>query len=129
MRPISTTIPGRKGHRHYPISANGVKGFDNFANTERMAGVRGCGLKTTSGICRRRTDEVGEPQLTKLTQTLGIKRIVVAHTPQANGQIRQRFGGKVFLIDTGLVIGRASALEISGNRIRAIYLNGQVDFN
>ena len=77
----------------------------------------------------RWTDEVGEPQLTKLTQTLGIKRIVVAHTPQANGQIRQRFGGKVFLIDTGLLIGRASALEISGNRIRAIYLNGQIDFN
>ena len=77
----------------------------------------------------RWTDEEGDPQLTKLTQTMGIKRIIVAHTPQANGQIRQRFGGKVFLIDTGLVIGRASALEISGNRIRAIYLNGQVDFN
>jgi hypothetical protein len=77
----------------------------------------------------RWSGEEGEPLITKLTQALGIKRIVVAHTPQANGEIRQRFGGKVFLIDTALYMGRPSALEISGARVRAIYLNRQTDFN
>ena len=77
----------------------------------------------------RWTDQEGDAQMMNLTQTLGINRVVVAHTPQPNGEIRQRFGGKVFLIDTGLILGRPSALEISGSRIRAIYLNRQVDLN
>lgn len=77
----------------------------------------------------RWSDVEGEPQVTKLIQSLGVKRIVVAHTPQQNGEIRQRFGGRIFLIDTGLVIGRPSALEISGDRVRALYLNRQTEFN
>jgi hypothetical protein len=77
----------------------------------------------------RWSDAEGEPQVTKLIQALGIKRLVVAHTPQPNGEIRQRFGGKVFLIDTALLLGRPSALEIAGGRVRAIYLNRQTDFN
>jgi len=46
-----------------------------------------------------------------------------------NGEIRSRFGGKIFLIDTAMLLGRLSALEISGDRIRALYPNRQVDFN
>lgn len=75
------------------------------------------------------SDAEGEPKLRELTQTFGVKRIVVAHTPQLNGQIRQRFGGRVFLIDTGMIVGRPSALEISGSRIRALYLDRQTDFD
>lgn len=71
----------------------------------------------------------GEARLPQLLQVFGVKRIVVAHTPQANGQIRQRFGGKVFLIDTGMIAGRSSALEISGGIIRALYPDRQADFN
>jgi hypothetical protein len=71
----------------------------------------------------------GEPRLQELLQTFGVKRVVVSHTPQANGQIRQRFGGKVFLIDTGMIAGRPSALEISGGRIGALYMDRQTDFN
>jgi hypothetical protein len=71
----------------------------------------------------------GEPRLQQLLQTFGVKRIVVAHTPQANGQIRQRFGGKVFLIDTGMIAGRPAALEISGGIIRALYPNGETTFD
>jgi len=77
----------------------------------------------------RWSDAEGEPQIAKLTQTLGIQRVVVAHTPQASGEIRPRFGGKVFLIDTALMLGKPSALEISGGRVRAIYLNRQTDLN
>ena len=45
--------------------------------------------------------------------------IVVGHTPQRDGRIRSRLGGKLFLIDTGMLSsyfpqGRASALEIRG---------------
>ena len=77
----------------------------------------------------RWTDSEGEPQITRLNQTLGTKRIVVAHTPQANGEIRQRFGGQVFLVDTGMILGRLSALEIANGRVRALYPNKQTDFN
>jgi hypothetical protein len=47
------------------------------------------------------------------------------------GHIRSRFGGKVFLIDTGMLStywqgGRASALEIhAGDKFTAQYLDGQ----
>jgi hypothetical protein len=75
------------------------------------------------------SEEEGEPKARELTGIFGVKRIVVAHTPQANRQIRQRFGGKIFLIDTGMIAGTPSALEISGGRIRALYLEGQTDFN
>jgi hypothetical protein len=82
----------------------------------------------------RWTDEEGETRLARLTQALRVKRVVVGHTPQANGEIRARFGGKVFLIDTGMLSsyfkgGQASALEISGGRLRAIYLNHQTELN
>jgi hypothetical protein len=71
----------------------------------------------------------GESRMQELVQTFGVKRIVVAHTPQVTGQIRQRFGGKVFLIDTGMLAGRPSALEISGDRIRSLYMDRQTDLN
>jgi hypothetical protein len=75
------------------------------------------------------SDSEGESRSQQVIQSFGVKRIVVAHTPQPGGEIRQRFGGKVFLIDTGMVAGRASALEISGERIRALYLNLQTDLH
>jgi hypothetical protein len=71
------------------------------------------------------TEAEGEQLLPPLLQTLGVRRIVVAHTPQANGEIWRRFDGKVFLIDTAMLRGRPSALEISGGRIRALYLNSE----
>jgi len=77
----------------------------------------------------RWSDTEGEDFLAPLIQLLGVKRIVVGHTVQANGEISRRFGGKAFLIDTGMVAGRPSALEISGDHIRALYLNKQTDFN
>jgi hypothetical protein len=73
-------------------------------------------------------DAEGEQLLPALMQTLGVSRIVVAHTPQGNGEIARRFGGKVFLIDTAMLRGRPSALEISGSRIRALYLNSETEF-
>jgi len=56
--------------------------------------------------------------------------VVVAHTVQQPTRIRSRFGGKVFLIDTGMLAtywpgGRASALDIRGGKYTAQYLDGQ----
>jgi hypothetical protein len=56
----------------------------------------------------------------KLLTAYGASHIVVGHTPQPGGRIRSRFGGKIFLIDTGMLStyypqGKASALEIVGN--------------
>jgi hypothetical protein len=71
------------------------------------------------------TDAEGAPQIDRLTEAFATMRFVVGHTPQA-GQIVSRFGGKVLLIDTGMLSsyftgGRASALEIRDGKISFIY--------
>jgi hypothetical protein len=59
-----------------------------------------------------------------------IRRIVVAHTPQQTRRIVTRLGGSVVLIDTGMLAssyqGRASALEIVGDQLTAIYSDGRM---
>jgi hypothetical protein len=58
------------------------------------------------------------------------KRIVVGHTPSRDGRITARFGGRVLLIDTGMLTsvynGKPAALEIHGNDLRAIYPDGEM---
>jgi hypothetical protein len=69
--------------------------------------------------------ESAGPKVTGILQRLRADRLVVAHTPLASGTIRPRFDHRVFLIDTGMLAsvykGRASALEIDGSRISALY--------
>ena len=73
------------------------------------------------------TDEEGAPLMAALLKTYHVRRFVTGHTPQDNGTIRSRFDGGVYLIDTGMLGppnfpgGRASALEIVGDRITPIY--------
>ncbi len=57
--------------------------------------------------------------------------LVLGHTPSADGRIRRRFGGRVFLIDTGMLAshyprGRPAALEIEGASVTAVYLDDRV---
>jgi hypothetical protein len=71
-------------------------------------------------------DEEGAAAIEKLSATYGGVSFVVGHSIQPGGQISMRFGGKVFLIDTGMLAsyskgGRASALEIDQGKITAIY--------
>lgn len=65
--------------------------------------------------------------LDALEGSYGAHRFVVAHSPMETGSIHQRLGGRVFLIDTGMLKsyyhGRASALEVAGGQISAIYQN------
>ncbi len=59
----------------------------------------------------------------------GTTRFIVGHTIPATMRVTPRFGGRVVLIDTGMLAthfkgGRASALEIVGTRANVIYMDG-----
>lgn len=74
--------------------------------------------------------EEGAPRVETLLDRFGARRFVVGHTVVSPpGMIRQRFGGGVYLIDTGMLAsvygGRPSALEIAGGLVRAVYPGGQ----
>jgi hypothetical protein len=79
------------------------------------------------------SDAEGALQIQTLAEAFGVARLVVGHTPQA-GQINERFGGKVYLIDTGMLAGyvnggRASALNIQDGKVSAIYMQDTKNFN
>ncbi len=72
------------------------------------------------------TDDEGAKQVAGIADAYRALHFVVGHTVQPDGRIHERFGGKVFLIDTGMLSsyfpgGRASALEIVGGGFTAIY--------
>ncbi len=73
------------------------------------------------------SDEELEPLVEKLTEVHGTKHFVAAHSTYSGGVIGQRLGGRVFLIDTGMLEsyhhGRPSALEIQGGLFTAVYVN------
>jgi len=77
------------------------------------------------------SEEEGRQQTEKILAAYEATHIVVAHTVQKTAHIRCRFGGRVFLIDTGMLStywrgGRASALEIhAGRKFNGVYLDGQ----
>lgn len=66
-------------------------------------------------------------ELNMTLERLGAKTIVIGHTVSGGGTIATRFGGRVVQIDTGMLNGkffprgRASALEIEGDKLTAIY--------
>lgn len=67
--------------------------------------------------------------LTEVLERFEAQRMVMGHTPQRDGRIRVRFGGRTLLIDTGLSRsygGHLAALEIRGDRLTALYPEGRV---
>jgi hypothetical protein len=77
------------------------------------------------------SEEEGLPQVEKILGAYNATNLAVGHTVQKTANIRPRFGGRVFLIDTGMLStyytgGRASALEISDEGFTAEYLNQRV---
>jgi hypothetical protein len=77
------------------------------------------------------TEEEGTAQIGRVLEAYKATHIVVGHTVQKGAHIRLRFGGKVFLIDTGMLAsyypgGKASALEIRDEaKFTAEYLDAQ----
>jgi hypothetical protein len=67
-----------------------------------------------------------EPKFDDILRRQHARAIVVAHTVVAGGRVGMRFGGRLYAIDTGMQPayvpdGRASALEIIGDAVTAIY--------
>ncbi len=68
----------------------------------------------------------------KILGAYNATNIVVGHTVQRTARIRPRVGGKMMLIDTGMLSsyyhgGKPSALEIDGDKkFTAVYLDQQV---
>jgi hypothetical protein len=81
------------------------------------------------GYAQLPDDETGGPIAALLTK-YNARRFVVGHTPQQPFRITPRFGGRVFVIDTGMLKeaygGRPSALEVKGAEVTAIYEDGRV---
>ncbi len=74
------------------------------------------------------SDAEGAPQISALLEQYHVQHFVGGHTVQEDGRIHTRFGGAVFLIDTGMnttyvPTGRVSALQIENGVFLAIYLN------
>ena len=78
------------------------------------------------------SEEEGAAQIGKVLESYNAKRIVVGHTVQKGGRMRNRFGNRVFLIDTGMLSsyypgGRPSALEIQDDaKFTAEYTDQQM---
>ena len=76
-------------------------------------------------------DPAFAPQATNILAVLGARAIVIGHTVAAGFRIATRFDGRVIQIDTGMLGGTfypggmASALEIRGDTLTAIYQNGR----
>jgi len=72
-----------------------------------------------------------EPMLDSILRRLGARAVVIGHTPIPGGQITTRFGGRVVMIDTGMLggeffkTGAASALETRDGALAAIYDDGR----
>ncbi|MGH9313407.1 MAG: metallophosphoesterase [Vicinamibacterales bacterium] len=69
--------------------------------------------------------------VTKLLKKYKARRFVIGHTVPSTMRITPRFDRRIFLIDTGMLSthykgGRASALEIDGDRVTAVYQDGRV---
>jgi hypothetical protein len=74
-------------------------------------------------------EETKTEEMKELLAGIGAKRMVCGHTPQVEGHIEVRFGGRVFLIDTGMLSsfyagGRPSALVIENETFTAVYEDG-----
>ncbi len=72
------------------------------------------------------SDAEGDARMPLLLSDAGVEHFVVGHTVQKDGRIHSRFGGAVFLIDSGMLAayvpgGRGSALEIANGTVSAIY--------
>lgn len=71
------------------------------------------------------------PQAAAILRTLGARAIVIGHTVTNGFRISPRFDGRVVQIDTGMLGGTwypggvASALEIRGDALTAIYEKGR----
>lgn len=122
------TISERKGHA---LTSGALQGrTERLLTLSTWLSVREDGPLWFRGYDQW-SDGEGAQQVDKILEGYKATNLVVAHTVQKTAHIRSRFGGKVMLIDTGMLStyytgGRASALEIhDDNRFTATYMDQQ----
>jgi hypothetical protein len=80
------------------------------------------------GLALQKEEEL-EPVLPTILEQMKARAIVIGHSTVLPGKIVPRLGGRVILIDTGMVNGEfypggvSSALEWTGNALTAVYLD------
>jgi len=99
-----------------------LKGVLDVGNSSLLSGD---GPMWFRGFARW-SDEEGPALIQQLLDKYHVERFVTGHTVQSPSRVNDRFGGRVFLIDTGMLSstytgGRASALEITDGTITAVY--------
>ena len=78
----------------------------------------------------REPEESFEPALDRILEQFAARAFVIGHTPEP-GQVVARFGGRVLMIDSGMLGGAffpggaAAALELHGDTLTAIHLDGR----
>ena len=74
-------------------------------------------------------EEAFAPTLEVILQRMKARAVVIGHTPMTKGRIQTRFGGRVVLVDTGMLNGEfypggvPSALELREGAFTGIYLD------
>ena len=67
-----------------------------------------------------------QPVLAGLMAELGVARVVVGHTPTKDRRVRSLHGGRLIMLDTGMLAshyrGRPAALRIAGSDVAVRYL-------
>lgn len=112
------------------VRADLTKNFDETIRTPLQTLV----ASPDGPLWYRGLSETGADAETRLEEVLerfDARAIVAAHSVVGSGRIASRFGGRLFLIDTGMLSdvyhgGRPSALEIVGEGANAIYLDGRI---
>ncbi len=70
------------------------------------------------------------PSVEKVLQSMGVEAVVIGHTPTGDGKIHSRFGGRVLVVDVGMLAdlgGHLAALEVGPDgSMTAIYPTGRV---
>jgi len=99
-----------------------IKGVLDVGNSSLLSGA---GPMWFRGFAKW-SDEEGPALIQQLLDKYHVERFVTGHTVQSPSSVNDRFGGRVFLIDTGMLSstytgGRASALEITAGTISAVY--------
>lgn len=111
----------KKGAAPDPLSQS-LNGFNSLSNSQI--------LRTNGPLWFRSYDtwEEGEglEAMEKILKSLGARHVVTGHTPQEPRRIDCRFGGRVFLIDTGMLAnpykGVPAALQFQDGRVEGIYI-------
>jgi hypothetical protein len=101
-----------------------AKRIQNFLQWTKWYVVNPEGPLWFRGAAKWDETEHGD-EMAALLDGLGVDRMVVGHSVQRGNRITSRFGGRVYLIDTGMLesvyAGIPSALELSDGTVTAIY--------